>query len=300
MNRIIFFILATTFILVPHIALAEVQTFTKEYTYQASELDSKVTSRLNAMEQVKRLILEELGVLVISKTVVENSVLTKDQIISYTGGIVSTVVLDEKWSGQEYWVKAKVVADPDAVSKTLQMIKDDTKKTKDLEDARQKIAQLSLQMEILKKGGGGGTQQERQNRYNKIVSHMSAYDWFMKAFATYDKSKPYSENLESIEALNKAIETDPEFSMAYFLRSAFKLEYTKEINGAIDDISKAIATFNPDSQDFADLFQSKAPLFATRAKYNYMAKKYKETVSDLLVHPQNLWVTTGSGSFPSV
>jgi hypothetical protein len=43
-------------------ASAKVVTFEKEYTYQASEIDSKVTSRAIAVEQVKRLVLEELGV----------------------------------------------------------------------------------------------------------------------------------------------------------------------------------------------------------------------------------------------
>ncbi|TAN60228.1 hypothetical protein EPN18_09020 [bacterium] len=40
--------------------------FIKEYTYQASEIDSKVTSRAIALEQAKRLVLEELGTYLIS------------------------------------------------------------------------------------------------------------------------------------------------------------------------------------------------------------------------------------------
>ena len=38
------------------------KTFVREYTYQASDYDSKVTSRANALEQVKRLLLEEVSV----------------------------------------------------------------------------------------------------------------------------------------------------------------------------------------------------------------------------------------------
>jgi len=40
------------------------KTFIREYTYNASEADSKITSRAIALEQVKRLLLEELGVYV--------------------------------------------------------------------------------------------------------------------------------------------------------------------------------------------------------------------------------------------
>jgi len=47
---------------------AKTVTFEKEYTYQASEIDSKVSSRAIALEQVKRLLLEEVGVYLISET----------------------------------------------------------------------------------------------------------------------------------------------------------------------------------------------------------------------------------------
>ena len=40
---------------------AEMKTFIRDYTYQASEIDSKQSSRIIATEQVKRLLLEELG-----------------------------------------------------------------------------------------------------------------------------------------------------------------------------------------------------------------------------------------------
>ena len=56
----------------PSPAKAETKTFIKEYTYQASEFDSKASSRILALEQVKRLLLEELGTYLISETEVKN------------------------------------------------------------------------------------------------------------------------------------------------------------------------------------------------------------------------------------
>lgn len=58
------------------LSYAEKVTFVKEYTYQASEIDSKVTSRAIALEQIKRLLLEELGVYLIAETEVKNFQLT--------------------------------------------------------------------------------------------------------------------------------------------------------------------------------------------------------------------------------
>ena len=41
---------------------AESRTFVREYYYQAGESDSKITSRTKALTEVKRLLLEEIGV----------------------------------------------------------------------------------------------------------------------------------------------------------------------------------------------------------------------------------------------
>ena len=43
-------------------SFAEQKTFIREYTYQASDYDSKVTARVNALNQVSELLLREVGV----------------------------------------------------------------------------------------------------------------------------------------------------------------------------------------------------------------------------------------------
>ncbi len=75
------------------VALAKPVTVTREYTYRASEADSKLTSRTIALEQVKRMLLEELGTYLVSNTEVRDSALTKDEIVTYTSGWVATVVI---------------------------------------------------------------------------------------------------------------------------------------------------------------------------------------------------------------
>ena len=79
----------------PHLASAETKTFIKEYTYRASEDDSRNSSRVTAMREVKRLLLEELGTYLESITEVKNFQLTKDQITSLTAGIVRAEIVDE-------------------------------------------------------------------------------------------------------------------------------------------------------------------------------------------------------------
>ncbi len=59
-------------------AFAETKVFVEEYTYQASDADSKLSSRAIAIEQAKRLLLEKVGTYLESETEVKNFQLTKD------------------------------------------------------------------------------------------------------------------------------------------------------------------------------------------------------------------------------
>ena len=54
------FLVSMVLWLSPLAASAKMLTYLKEYQYQASEVDSKLTCRTIAIEQVKRLLLEEL------------------------------------------------------------------------------------------------------------------------------------------------------------------------------------------------------------------------------------------------
>ena len=124
-----YFILRVTIIVLfflPVLVMAETKTFIKEYSYQASESDSKVTSRNNALAQVKRQLLEELGSYLESHTEVKNYELNRDQIVGLTAGIVQTKILDEQWNGNVYWVKAEIKADPAAVSKAIERKRNET------------------------------------------------------------------------------------------------------------------------------------------------------------------------------
>ena len=217
-------------------ASAKTVTFEKEYTYQASEIDSKVSSRVIALEQVKRLLLEELGTYLISETEVKEFQLTKDKVTVLTAGIVRAEVIDEKWDGKTYYLKAKVSADPDEVAKSVDSLRADKQKTKALEESRKKaknaleeIERLKKEMEVLKKST------KKQEEYAKAVKELSATDWFDKG-VNFHESGNYK---EALNAYNKMIELDPQYAGAYVTRG---LAYHNLGNRqqAINDYNKAI------------------------------------------------------------
>ena len=138
LTRIVLF--SSLFVLfVPNLTSAESKTFIKEYTYQASDFDSKISSRTIALEQVKRLLLEEVGTYLISETAVKDFQVTKDNVTALTGGIVQTEILSEKWDGKTYYLKAKMTISPEEVMKFLEGMKENSQKNRELEETNRRV-----------------------------------------------------------------------------------------------------------------------------------------------------------------
>lgn len=106
---------------------AESRTFVREYYYQAGESDSKITSRTKALTEVKRLLLEEIGVYLesyINYSEVQNedrisNQFLKKEIEQISAGITETSILEENWTGIEYYIKAEITVDPEDVVRQL-------------------------------------------------------------------------------------------------------------------------------------------------------------------------------------
>jgi tetratricopeptide (TPR) repeat protein len=198
-----------------NLAFAETKVFVEEYTYQASEYDSKVSCRALAIEQVKRLLLEKLGTYLESETEVKNFRLTKDQIVILTAGIVRAEIIDERWDGKTYYLKAMITADPKDVANSIDKLRQDRQKTKELEETRKKADEALKEVERLKReletAKAGKTEQEQ---YKAAVNRLSATDWFNKGLASGTSAK----HQEAMEAFSKAVELDSKYAWAYMNR----------------------------------------------------------------------------------
>lgn len=216
---------------VPHFVFAETKTFIKEYTYQASEDDSRNSSRIIALREVKRLLLEELGTYLESETEVKNFQLTKDQVTTLTAGIVQTEIVKEKWDGHAYWLKAKIAADSEKVVQSINELRKDRDKTRELEAMKKKADELLREVERLKKEMASGKDSDRKAQkedYDKSIKRLSAADWIEKGHATENHK-------EAIKAYSKAIELDPDNIEAYYFRAR-----SSEKNQAMSDYYKLL------------------------------------------------------------
>jgi len=222
---------------------AQEKTFIKEYSYAASELDSKVSSRTIAMEQVKRLVLEELGTYLKSDTEVKNFQLTSDQITAFSAGIIKISVIDEKWDGRTYYIKAEIVADPQEVSNSIAKVLTDQTNSRILEETNKKadqslqeIEKLRNELETIK------AKDKRLQDYEKAVDVLSAKQWFVKGYALISTGN-YQ---ESIPAYLKVIELEPG-NVAAHIHLAWAYNGIGHFNEAIIELNKAL-TLDPENE----------------------------------------------------
>jgi outer membrane murein-binding lipoprotein Lpp len=98
----------------------------KEYLYNVGDDISRNEARERALNQVKILILQETGVFVESYLGFDSYITDEstrryvhEEIKNLTAGIIKTKILDEKYDGKTFYIKASVLVDPDSVSEGI-------------------------------------------------------------------------------------------------------------------------------------------------------------------------------------
>jgi len=220
---------------IPNHTSAESKTFIKEYTYQASDFDSKISSRTITLEQVKRLLLEEVGTYLISETDVKDFQLTKDKITTLTAGIVQAEILNEKWDGKSYYLKAKMSIAPQEVTKFLEGLRENSQKNRELEETKRKVDEALKKIKQMQDERVVGQRLEsKQNEYSKAIAELKAKEWIDKGVAFMNE-----DNYESaLNAFNNAVEIDPTSSWAY-INKGWALNTLGDYYQALKEFSRA-------------------------------------------------------------
>jgi len=143
---------------------AEIKEYIRDYRYQGENYDTQSSCRVNALEGVKRELLDELGtyigsVVKINQDSLGHSYMSHD-VINITAGVVAMKVLEEKWKQPVYYVKAGMKADPDDVLIKLKSIRADLDLEKslrnsfeELQHARAELEEMKAQLAQYKKSG---------------------------------------------------------------------------------------------------------------------------------------------------
>lgn len=269
MSLTIVFIMLTLAMLIPPRASADLVTYQKEYSYQASDADSKISCRTISLEQVKSLLLEELGTYLERNTEVVNYEVTRDQIIALTAGIVRAQIITEKWDGHTYFIVAKIQVDPKELEKSIASLKEERQNISELEESKKRTKELLLEVERLKQelkaAPETSRKKEEQKKYIALTNELNAVDWFDKG----NSMMVAGQLQDAITAFNKAIEMNPEYARAYSVRG---LAYAKadQPQKGINDCNKAI-----------ELMPNNAGAFVNRGFAYYKSRYYDQAIKDV-------------------
>ena len=107
---------------------ADSREYIRHYTYHASETDSKISARQSAIQQLQAMVIQEHGVSINAsidnKELLINGEYQKTFEANYTSNssaLTKTEIIDESWNGEEFYIKAKIIIDKDAIKKEQQL-----------------------------------------------------------------------------------------------------------------------------------------------------------------------------------
>jgi len=210
------------------------KTFVKEYTYKASEADSRVSCRAIATNQLRSMLLNELGVYVESNQLLKtdevagkNSQDFIENISTISAGITKLNILGETWNGEIFWMKAAITVDTTSLQESLKRISEDHQKVKELTEVKQRL-ELNDQKETNSKA-------VLAEKYNMKVNEISATNSMYTAKAKFESN----DYMGAIEEFNRVIVLDPMYALAYAYRGHAKMKLGNYAD-AIQDFNKAI------------------------------------------------------------
>lgn len=103
-------------------AFAASTTLIRDYSYKASENDSKVSARKAALQQLQLLAIEEVGVEVKSTFNQSTQLQGEDyqrevqaSLQTFAQAVTRTKILEETWDGEIFYIKAEIILDPDGI-----------------------------------------------------------------------------------------------------------------------------------------------------------------------------------------
>ena len=184
------------------IPVANAKIYVRDYTYEANELDTKETSRIIALDQIKYVLLSEIGTHIrhtvnISRSGSGESYANED-IEAITAGLTKVKILEEKWNRPTFYLKAEIDADEDQVLNALEEFKksksienkqqlEALKETqKKLKASREEVAKLKQQLSAAK---DSSEKRALARKYTRQVDTLSVYASFMKGFGYFQQGR---------------------------------------------------------------------------------------------------------------
>ena len=272
------------------------KTFIREYTYNAGDADSKITSRAIALEEVQRLLLQEIGVFVYSKIQNETSEiggelkeLTSKQVEVMTAGVTQTKILDEKWNGEIYYIKAEIEVNEDEVITNLDNLMLNDEINRQLEESHMKTQEAYLEIKRLRRElaqvNNESKKIELQKDYEKSTQQLSIEEMIKRSAQALANNNPD----RAYKIMRNAYDLDPvNYRILYSLGTI--AYHRQEYQLAADYLTQAK---NIDSNNPV-ILTNLATAYSALGKKELAFRLYKRAVK---LKPDNVFALAGVAKY---
>lgn len=180
-----------------------------------------------------------------------------ENIATISAGITKLEVLDEKWDGETFWMRASITVDNKSLEESLRGLSANKQKLKELNEVKQKLNEAVQEIEALKREvqKNGDDQLLQSKKYRSEINVLIASDFLYNGVL---KAELHDFN-GAIEEYSKAIEIDPQYGKAYYDRGTAKAAL-EDFRGAIMDFNKAIEIDAENLDAYVNRGNSKAML----------------------------------------
>jgi hypothetical protein len=208
-NRFQLLLILLTIIIVsfPSICFSKVYDVETIGEYVMGDSDTKVEARKIALENAKLLAIEQIGTYLESETIVRDGRISKDEIRTYTSGILKTSVVSEDVSlldNKTTVLKIKIRSNVDSgiLEKKIKEIKGDKKREQQINVLQQEndrllkeLEQLSLQLKNVDKTEDKKLRSKRDDLFDKIEKNQNSIKM------TFEKGTLFYLSMKNIDEL---------------------------------------------------------------------------------------------------
>jgi len=251
---------------------ADTKEIIAEGTYMMGDGETPIIAEDRAVEQAKRLAVEQAGTYVKSYSRVKNFEIAEDEIEVLASGMLEISILDKKRMVEanaiKFWVKLKATVTSDKMDVIVERIREngigqEYKQMKEAYDkSQEELAALKEQLAAAK---GEPERKEiigKLNNHEKVFRSSQLYSDSMRAFSAGRMD-------EALAQINLSIYGNPAFYQA-FVQRGFVYFKQGDYNKAISDLDKVIA-----------LLPNSAKALAVRGMCYDRVNMFKASITDL-------------------
>lgn len=236
-------------------AAAEVKVIEAANIYQMGDNDSRNDARRICVQEAKRKALELAGTYVSSLTQVKNYRLTKDEVTSYTAGMIAADIVSEEMRGSadrpEIVVKVRCSIDTSVLMKQLGNFRENDELKAQLDTAARENEKLRKERDALLASMQAEKDktrtEEKRKQVDSLLSRQEGNDETMKywrslAHRAADPDQPVdaAELAEATAALSRIANEDPKNGRARFLLASIH-QRSRDYAAAEREIRSALA-----------------------------------------------------------